>query len=144
MIKKVVEPWRRVVAGGERPEATRRSSTPRSAARPLRRCYPPAGAQTLPGDLAHGAFHYTKQLLAGDVAMLEFETTVDGNHVNGVEIIRCDDPGRIVEFRVMIRPLQAINAMHEQMRAMLASVQPQLHRDGGEEHAVREPAAQHP
>jgi hypothetical protein len=35
-----------------------------------------AAAQTLPGGPAHGAFHYTKQGLAGDVAMLEFETTV--------------------------------------------------------------------
>lgn len=83
-----------------------------------------AAAQTLPGDPVHGAFHYTKQVLAGDVAMLEFETTVGGKYVNGVDIIRCDDTGRIVEFRVMIRPLQAINAVHEQMRAMLVSMQP--------------------
>jgi hypothetical protein len=34
-----------------------------------------------------------------------------------------------VEFRVMIRPLQAINAIHEQMRATLASMRPQLHPD---------------
>lgn len=56
--------------------------------------------------------------------MLEFETTVDGKYVNGVDIIRCDDAGRIVEFRVMIRPLRAVSAIHEQMRAMLASMQP--------------------
>jgi hypothetical protein len=39
--------------------------------------------------------------------------------VNGVDIIQCDDEGRIVEFRVMIRPLQAVNAMHQQMAQML-------------------------
>jgi len=83
-----------------------------------------AAAQTLPGDPIHGAFHYTKQVLAGDVAVLEFETTVEGKFVNGVDIIRCDDTGRIVEFRMMIRPLQAIHAVHEQMRAMLTSMQP--------------------
>ena len=66
----------------------------------------------------------SKQVLAGDVAVLEFETSLDGKHVNGVDIIRCDSAGRIVEFRVMIRPLQAINAVHEAMRAMLASLQP--------------------
>jgi hypothetical protein len=87
-----------------------------------------AAAQTLPGDPAHGAFHYTKQVLAGDVARLEFETTVGGKYVNGVDIIRCDETGRIVEFRVIIRPLQAIGAV-EPMRAMLASMQPQLHPD---------------
>ena len=83
-----------------------------------------AAAQTLPADPVHGAFHYTKQVLTGDVAMLEFETTDDGKYVNGVDIIRCDDAGRIVEFRVMIRPLRAVSAIHEQMRAMLASMQP--------------------
>jgi hypothetical protein len=77
--------------------------------------------------------------------MLEFETTVDGKYVNGVDIIRCDDTGRIVEFRVMIRPLQAINAVHEQMRAMLVSMQSRSGtRIKGEDHAVRDPAAQHP
>jgi uncharacterized protein (DUF1330 family) len=72
----------------------------------------------------HGALHYTKRVLAGEVAMLEFETTVDSKYVNGVDIIRCDDTGRIVEFRVMTRPRQAINAVHEQMPAMLVSMQP--------------------
>ena len=86
--------------------------------------YLQAATQTLPGD---GAFHYTKQLLAGDTAVLEFETTVAGKYVNGVDIIRCNDEGRIVEFRVMIRPLQAINLVHEQMRGMLEKMK----ADGG-------------
>ena len=38
--------------------------------------------------------------------MLEFETTVDGKAVNGVDIITCDDDGKIVEIKVMVRPLQ--------------------------------------
>ena len=70
MIKKVVEAWRRVVAG-ERGKA-------------VTTMYLRAAAQTLPGDSAHGAFHYTKQVIAGDVAMLEFETTVDGKYVNAL------------------------------------------------------------
>jgi ketosteroid isomerase-like protein len=73
--------------------------------------------------LGAGDFRYTKQVTNGDTAVLEFETTLDGKYVNGVDIIRCDDSGRIVEFRVMIRPLQAVNAVHEQMRAMLESMQ---------------------
>jgi len=64
-------------------------------------------------------FRYTKEVLAGDTAVLEFETTVGGKYVNGVDIIRCDANGKIVEFRVMVRPLQAINVLHEQMRATL-------------------------
>ena len=85
--------------------------------------YLQAAAQTLPGDGGAGGFRYTKQVAAGDTAVLEFETTVEGKYVNGVDIIRCDDAGRIVEFRVMIRPLQAVNAVHQQMQAMLASMQ---------------------
>lgn len=96
--------------------------------------YLQAAGQTLPGDPAtapsergdapRGGFHYTKSVLAGDTAVLEFETTVGGKYVNGVDIIRCNDEGRIVEFRVMIRPLQAVNLVHEQMAAMLERMKP--------------------
>jgi len=82
-----------------------------------------AAGVALPGDGGDGAFRYTKQVLAGDTAVLEFETTVNGKYVNGVDIIRCDSEGRIVEFRVMIRPLQAVNAVHEQMRSQLEAMQ---------------------
>ena len=78
-----------------------------------------AAQQALPGDGGEGAFRYTKQVLSGDVAVLEFETTVDGLYVNGVDIIRCDGDGRIVEFRVMLRPLRAVDAVHQQMRRLI-------------------------
>ena len=70
-------------------------------------------------------FHYTKTVLGDDTAFMEFETTMAGKYVNGVDIIRCNDKGRIIEFRVMIRPLQAVNLVHEQMAAMLESMTPQ-------------------
>jgi hypothetical protein len=102
--------------------------------RDITKLYLTAAGQTLPGDGAGegaggggaspGAFRYTKHVLAGDTAVLEFETTVGGKYVNGVDIIRCDEDGRIVEFRVMIRPLQAVNLVHEQMRAALERMQP--------------------
>jgi hypothetical protein len=66
-----------------------------------------------------GKFHYAKEILSGHHAVLEFETEVQGKYVNGIDMITCDDDGRIVEFKVMIRPLQAINLMHAQMKAML-------------------------
>jgi len=140
MINTVIETWHQIVAG-EPPEAlddlladdvvfySPIVYTPQRG-KALTTMYLRAAAQTLPGDPVHGAFHYTKQVLAGDVAMLEFETTIVGKYVNGVDIIRCDNAGHIVEFRVMIRPLQAINAVHDQMRAMLASMAPQLQSDG--------------
>ena len=98
----------------------------------ITKLYLEAASQTLPGERPEGApasagaggFRYTKQVLAGDTAVLEFETTVQGKYVNGVDIIRCDAEGRIVEFRVMIRPLQAVNLVHSQMKAMLESMRP--------------------
>jgi hypothetical protein len=94
--------------------------------------YLQAAGQTLPGDASaksspnasSGGFRYTKTVLDGDTAVLEFETTVEGKYVNGVDIIRCNEHGRIVEFRVMIRPLQAINLVHQQMAAMLERMKP--------------------
>ncbi len=76
------------------------------------------GSDRAPG----GGFRYTKTVVAGDTAILEFETTMQGKYVNGVDIIRCNDEGRIVEFRVMVRPLQAVNLVHEQMAAMLEAM----------------------
>jgi len=69
-----------------------------------------------------GKFRYVRKVRDGRDAVLEFETTVGGKYVNGVDLITCDDDGRIVEFKVMIRPLQAVNIVHEQMRAMLESM----------------------
>jgi hypothetical protein len=85
--------------------------------------YLEAAAAALAGDATGdpGAFRYTKQVLAGDTAVLEFETSVLGKYVNGVDIIRCDDAGRIVEFRVMMRPLQAIHVVHEEMGRRLTA-----------------------
>ena len=99
----------------------------------ITKLYLEAAGQTLPGerpegdtDVSKGAggFRYTKQVLSGHHAVLEFETTVEGKYVNGVDIIECDDDGRIIEFRVMIRPLQAVNLVHRQMGAMLESMKP--------------------
>ncbi len=66
-----------------------------------------------------GGFRYTKEILDGNHGVLEFETSIDGKYVNGIDMISCDDDGMITEFKVMIRPLQAINLVHAQMKAML-------------------------
>lgn len=72
-----------------------------------------------PDDKDDGKFHYVKKVLQGNQAVLEFEASVEGKYVNGVDIITCDDDGLITEFKVMIRPLQAINMMHAQMKSMI-------------------------
>ena len=71
-------------------------------------------------------FRYVREIVGDHDAMLEFETTIDGVLVNGVDIVRWDDDGRIVDFKVMIRPLKAIEAVHRAMGALL-----QRGKDGG-------------
>ena len=129
MIEQVVERWHRFITGNlsEGLETLLADDvvfyspivyTPQRG-KAVTTMYLNAAAKTLLGDGGDRPFRYTKQVLAGNVGVLEFETTVGGKYVNGVDIIRCDDTGQIVEFRVMLRPLQAINIVHEQMRALL-------------------------
>ncbi|MEM9723832.1 MAG: nuclear transport factor 2 family protein [Pseudomonadota bacterium] len=68
---------------------------------------------------ADGRFSYTAIFDAGHGAMLEFETEIDGKYVNGVDIIKWDAAGKIVDFKVMVRPLQAVQAVHASMGQML-------------------------
>ena len=69
--------------------------------------------------LGNPSFRYVREVASGRDAVLEFEVEVDGVHINGVDMIRCDDAGRIVDFKVMVRPLKAIQMLHQQMAAML-------------------------
>lgn len=65
------------------------------------------------------SFRYVREIIGERDAMLEFETEIDGISVNGVDIIKWNEAGRIVEFKVMLRPLKAINLIHQRMAAML-------------------------
>lgn len=65
------------------------------------------------------SFRYVREIVGASDAVLEFETEIDGVLVNGVDLIKWDDAGRIIEFKVMLRPLKAINLIHERMAAML-------------------------
>jgi len=69
--------------------------------------------------IVDSSFRYSKEVLSGNHAILEFESKVGDTYINGVDIITCNDSGQIVEFKVMIRPLQAVNMMHRKMAAML-------------------------
>jgi SnoaL-like domain len=67
------------------------------------------------------SFRYVREIVGPSDAMLEFETEIDGVLVNGVDIIKWNSAGKIVEFKVMVRPLKAITIIHERMAAMLAA-----------------------
>ncbi|MDM0056257.1 nuclear transport factor 2 family protein [Variovorax fucosicus] len=68
-------------------------------------------------------FRYVRETVAADHAVLEFQVEIDGIGVNGVDMISWDDTGRITAFKVMIRPLKAINLIHQKMAAMLQANQ---------------------
>jgi hypothetical protein len=68
-------------------------------------------------------FRYVREIVGASDAMLEFETEIDGILVNGVDIIQWNADDRIVDFKVMIRPLQGINIIHQKMGEMLAAAQ---------------------
>ena len=67
------------------------------------------------------SFRYVRELTSERDAVLEFEVDIDGIHVNGVDMIRWDANGLIVDFKVMLRPLKAVNLIHQKMAAMLAA-----------------------
>ena len=65
------------------------------------------------------SFRYVKEVVTPQHAVLEFTCDMDGILVNGVDIMSFDEQGRINEFKVMVRPLKAINLLHAQMKDML-------------------------
>ncbi len=69
--------------------------------------------------LGNDTFHYVRELVDGNEMMLEFVTELDGITINGVDIIRWNDDGKISDFKVMVRPLKAINKVWEMMAAQL-------------------------
>jgi SnoaL-like domain len=64
-------------------------------------------------------FTYVRELADDSNAILEFTTEIDGIFVNGVDMISWNEEGKIIDFKVMVRPLKAINLIHEKMKMML-------------------------
>ncbi len=69
------------------------------------------------------SFKYVREVIGPSDAVLEFQVEIDGISVNGVDMLKWDGEGRIVEFKVLIRPLKAINLIHHKMAAMLQAKQ---------------------
>lgn len=72
--------------------------------------------------LSNEQFRYVRVFDCGQRAVLEFETEMDGKYVNGVDMIEWDADGKITEFKVMVRPLQAMQTVHAAMGSMLAKM----------------------
>ena len=69
--------------------------------------------------LGNENFRYVREIEDGPHAVLEFETEIDGIHLNGVDMISWNEAGEIIDFKVMVRPLKAINVLHAKMGEML-------------------------
>jgi len=64
-------------------------------------------------------FKYIKEIIGENSAVLEFESEIDGIYVNGIDLISWNEENKITEFKVIVRPLQAVNKLHQQMQDML-------------------------
>ena len=67
-------------------------------------------------------FQYTKEIHDGMNSVLEFETYIDDISVNGVDIIEWNEEGKIVNFKVMIRPFKAVQKVQQKMVEALESL----------------------
>ena len=73
--------------------------------------------------LNNDSFKYLREVVSGSNAVLEFLTVIDGITINGVDMIPWNEDGKITDFKVMIRPLKAINLIHKMMADMLQKIQ---------------------
>jgi hypothetical protein len=64
-------------------------------------------------------FTYTREIIGDDLAILEFTSVVDGVEINGVDIVAWDENDQITDFKVMVRPVKAVNKLWEKMGEML-------------------------
>ncbi|GGZ86199.1 nuclear transport factor 2 family protein [Novosphingobium arvoryzae] len=75
------------------------------------------------GVFGNGTFEYVREIVDGDNVMLEFTCEMDGIRVNGIDLIRFNADGKIQDFKVMVRPLKAINKVWDLMAAQLQAAQ---------------------
>ncbi len=116
-----VETWHRLLASGDMalPDALLAEDvvfhspvvhTPQ-AGKAVARAYLAAAIRIL----NNGSFRYPNEWYGERSAVLEFEAEIDGITLNGVDIIEWNAAGLVTGFKVMVRPLKAINLLHELM-----------------------------
>ena len=71
--------------------------------------------------LINDSFHYVREMVQDNEALLEFQATIDDIVINGIDHIRWNDNNQIVEFKVWVRPLKAIQKLHQVMAKQLDS-----------------------
>jgi hypothetical protein len=74
--------------------------------------------------LGNSDFEYVREVVGDSDAVLEFTSEINGIHINGVDMIHWNADGKIDDFKVMIRPLKAVNLLYELMQQMLGQMSP--------------------
>jgi hypothetical protein len=69
-------------------------------------------------------FRYVREVEGDADAILEFTAEIDGIQINGVDMMHWNAEGRIDDFKVMVRPLKAVNLLHGLMARMLEQLAP--------------------
>ncbi len=69
--------------------------------------------------LGNDSFRYVREVAQDQDVLLEFVSEIDGIHINGIDLIRFNTAGQIEDFKVMVRPLKAVNKLWEMMAAQL-------------------------
>jgi len=72
--------------------------------------------------LGGNKFEYVREVIGESDAVLEFTAEVNGIIINGVDMVHWNEDGKIDDFKVMIRPLKAVNLLHGLMRQMLGQM----------------------
>ena len=67
-------------------------------------------------------FHYVNEIVGETSALLEFESEIEGTYINGADLLKWNENNKLTEVKVMVRPLQAVNMLHQKMKAMLESM----------------------
>jgi hypothetical protein len=67
-------------------------------------------------------FEYVREISDDHQAVLEFVGVNDGIQINGIDMFSWNEQGQIDSFKVMVRPLKAVNLLHAQMKAMLENL----------------------
>lgn len=118
--------WHGVIEGGSTPDALAAIihedavfhppvvHTPQEG-RAITVAYLSAAGQTL----GNPSFRYLREVVDGDTTVLEFQTEMEGIQVNGIDMITFDEEGMITDFKVMVRPLKAVNKVWEMMGRQL-------------------------
>ena len=124
--ERTLHAWHRMVAASDLSEVPRCARPTRCSARrwPTRRTGAPLVAQFLQQAVqVFEEFRYHRTFIAGDRSVvLEFSAKVGGKELKGIDMVRFDEDGRMVDFEVMVRPASGLQALGAEMTRRMTPI----------------------